>query len=93
MRLIDADALKRVLNKVVEYDDDARQEIDADFVFIAIDSTPTIDAAPVVQGRWESVCGCIVRCNSCGSEAARKSNFCPNCGAKMDGKEKVANNG
>jgi hypothetical protein len=45
------------------------------------------DVAEVVHGRWESVCGCIVRCNSCGSEAARKSNYCPNCGARMDAKE------
>ena len=49
-----------------------------------INQFPAADVAPVVHGRWESVCGCIVRCNSCGGEAARKSNYCPNCGALMD---------
>lgn len=56
-----------------------------------INTTPTIDAVPVVHGRWVnngipdsmlsgcSVCGCPY-----GSSGFR---YCPHCGAKMDGDE------
>lgn len=45
-----------------------------------IESMPTID--PVKHGRW--VCGC---CDQCGYilHSTGLTNYCPNCGAKMDG--------
>lgn len=57
------------------------------------------DAVPVVRGWWERVDsthyrwtpsgGTLVdratyRCSRCGRGTAVKSNYCPNCGAKMD---------
>lgn len=60
---------------------------------IAIGKTPPADAVEVVHGRWSdpymvveeydiwgrdcSVCGCTY--------GMAKTNYCPNCGAKMDG--------
>ena len=47
---------------------------------------PTVDAAPVVHGRWlrtESIIWCN-RCSLCGSQARIMHNYCPNCGARMD---------
>lgn len=56
------------------------------------DACPTVDAVPVVHGRWEEryvpngeyVSWDGYYCSVCGKQAA-KSNYCPNCGAKMDG--------
>ena len=51
----------------------------------AIKGLPTID--PVKHGRW--VCGC---CDQCGYilHSTGLTNYCPNCGAKMDGGEDEA---
>lgn len=61
---------------------------------------PAADVAPVVRGVWEkepssywrwtssgavAVTRTTYRCGLCGRGTAVKSNYCPNCGAKMDG--------
>ena len=61
----------------------------------AIDSIPTADVAPVVHGRWEYIQQTLntlsqLRCSFCGWWSLDPSidgayNYCPNCGAKMDG--------
>lgn len=56
------------------------------------------DVAPVRHGRWEhdhyeNCCDSfeIVKCSCCGHQAyaiafyVKSGNYCPNCGAKMDG--------
>ena len=58
--------------------------------------TPAADVAPVVHGRWIdgaedftcgnhnaecSICRCYVSWDGCDEDF----NYCPNCGAKMDG--------
>lgn len=60
-------------------------------------SIPAADVVPVVHGRWEHLeVGCfdLWRCSACGDEwtfeydptdAETKVNYCPNCGARMDG--------
>lgn len=61
----------------------------ADFV----KSIPTVDAVEVVRGRWEkSEYNGFVRCDKCKDVYIDESwltdgkwNYCPNCGAKMDG--------
>lgn len=50
---------------------------------------PTIDAAPVVHGRWIEGRYCL-KCTVCHGLAKKDFrdgcwNYCPNCGAKMDG--------
>lgn len=51
-----------------------------------------IEAEPVRHGRWERIdwypCGHDFICSACDSRNDRRSNFCPDCGAKMDGGEK-----
>ena len=61
-------------------------------------SPPAADVAPVVHGRWDDSgrfkffdCDIAVRCSMCGGCLTEKEyaesvwNFCPVCGAKMDG--------
>ena len=60
-----------------------------------IDELPTVDAVEVVHGRWVSEyeydfmsCEDVrtgFSCDKCGSYYKKRSNFCPNCGAKMKG--------
>jgi len=57
----------------------------------AIDELPSADVVQVVHSRWEYKCG-EIQCPECGNRIHRIDfsgclNFCPNCGAKMDGEE------
>ena len=52
----------------------------------AVDSVPTVDAAPVVHGRWEKDGGVVV-CSECGEEhdwETYRASYCDSCGARMD---------
>ena len=63
-----------------------------------IKQAPVIDAAPVVHGRWITRKGkwfAYFQCSVCGEKISYPSadgkaltNYCPNCGAKMDGEGK-----
>ena len=88
MRLIDADALEKRCFKMHGYGY-------AKFLALGnIRTAPTIEAEPVKHGRWENHphaygferCSVCHDCNIWGEWAdGKKWNFCPNCGAKMDG--------
>lgn len=57
-----------------------------------LDQVPTVDAVPVVHGRWVKDGDWLV-CLNCESEinvknslgVENRKNYCPNCGAKMYG--------
>lgn len=58
-----------------------------------VNQTPTADAVEVKHGKWKRK-GQDIYCSVCGNESAynpfgasKFSDHCPNCGAKMDGKE------
>jgi hypothetical protein len=101
VRLIDANALKQMFDEREADDvelyggvhiiecfpaDDAKQ---------MVDEMPTVDAVPVVHGRWITLEDkmwnleqpVIVgwKCSACGVYGHIEHNYCPNCGAKMDG--------
>ena len=96
MRPIDADAL------IAKFKDDLEnlQEFAFQMATIGAINTvkrqPTIDAVPVVHGRWieewETEDTRMLRCSECrmmfNVGKGRDGNFCPNCGAKMDRAER-----
>ena len=55
---------------------------------IAIGKTQAADVAPVVHGRWiashDEFCACSI-CKYPVYVGWNQTNYCPNCGAKMDG--------
>ena len=54
-----------------------------------IEALPAADVAPVVHGRWipfhSKISGDIQYCSACEIGFAAKADYCPHCGAKMDG--------
>ena len=57
---------------------------------VMLNHFPTVDAVEVVHARWEKVYVCqgerlwAYGCERCKAENGKKSNYCPNCGAKME---------
>lgn len=78
MRLIDADELIVLELAGIKF-------VPQDF----IDDAPTIDAVPVRHGRWLYINSYpYEKCSICGEthDTVRcLDNYCPNCGARMDG--------
>ena len=69
----------------------AGESIDADVVISDIKGMKAADVAPVRHARWVYDHWCEFKCSVCGefsnSKPYRgKENYCPNCGAIMDGK-------
>ncbi len=69
-----------------------REKYDAwDEIIDALENVPTADVAPVVHGRWVThyrsgtpvAEGYVSTC--CDMWNNRKGDYCPHCGAKMDG--------
>ena len=85
MRLIDADALCKL----------ARNHVDGTVDCNDIMRFPTIDAVPIVHGyNLLEDTPSLFECSVCGWGChdtyygdTDTYNYCPNCGAKMDGKE------
>lgn len=107
MRLIDANALKKKLYKPFNWNnspEEIQEQSDFNYFDVMIDAAPTIDAVPVVHGRWKEHYfshrvdtygnpDIGMECSVCGfrwysaQDAKNFFRYCPNCGAKMDGKE------
>ena len=101
MRLIDADFVAEEIkdegrNQYIQngYVRDRVVEAYSDCLSLVFHS-PTIEAEPVRHGDWVPYPSDQYRkCSVCGIEYAKfelllKYKYCPNCGAKMDGKEKM----
>ena len=95
-RLIDANALSKDAFHIKQYGKGIRCVVDWD----DIKAAPTVDAVEVVHGEWVGIQydgyadGCPVydlwECSNCREEYESEGdpppyNYCPNCGAKMDG--------
>ena len=67
-----------------------------DAVLLQIQQAPAADVAPVVHGEWVyvdfvsptihcSVCKGLAPMDCCGDYHSERTNYCPHCGAKMQG--------
>lgn len=87
MRLGDLDELKKQFDNIPFF-----IGLTSGCVQEMIDDMPIVEAVPVVHGKWKKsripvpVYGGIeISCSSCGRIAAHEYNYCPHCGARMDG--------
>lgn len=98
MRLIDADKLEYVLAKHQAHyygDSDYYEGISQGFNLARYDvkEAPTIDAEPIRHGKWIDVKGSngkdYRKCSEClhTQDITGLLNYCPVCGAKMEGEE------
>lgn len=94
-RLIDANVLPNYKCQVTAIIGDQKGPAEMRFVFWKdIENAPTIDAVPVVHGRWVMMAG-FPACSKCGCSPAdweaKPDNpegyppYCHSCGTKMDG--------
>lgn len=97
MKLIDLEyALKQI--EIGEFEHRGIFESDSSHIKDFLNALPTVDIVEVVHGRWERMVGMMPpeyhgrhKCSCCGVKALdwkfyeELSNYCPNCGAKMDG--------
>ena len=93
-RYIDAEDLKAVIRA-----NDWSNPVVPDVVGIIIDRTPTADVVEVRHGKWVKTNSRLAEmtCSLCGftyygeHDEECMSNFCPECGAKMDGERREEN--
>ena len=87
MRLIDADNAIHALGVFSDMEHGNKH-----FFFVInsakeiINECVTIDALSVVRGEWkkDSDYPWLLNCSVCGYSTERGTNYCPNCGAKME---------
>lgn len=90
MRQIDADSLIERLNPYKnKYGGESfPYDIVHDAFIYEIEQAPTIEAEPVRHGKWIEypIADGMNQCSECGVLRFGDSNYCPNCGARMDAK-------
>ena len=96
MALIDRDALHKIYYGWLSQLDEEKEagQLEAIQTCLSVlEDAPSVDAVPVVHGEWmleDDRCfkNSVSKCSACGKRyqlAPLSYNFCPNCGAKMDG--------
>ncbi len=90
---IEREAVWNELERLDNYIPDSERSRTLDDVAFAVDSIPAADVRPERHGYWEKDKEGIFQCSECKRLAVptqysqHLGNYCPNCGAKMDGKE------
>ena len=85
-RLIDANALLEQMQYRLPHNDRIAEIINTcvEIARKAVINAPTVDAVEVVHGRWLEG-NSRQPCSVCRYRGMKSWNYCPNCGAKMDG--------
>ena len=103
-RYIDADKLKEKIEEIEWWNDSTGFYDHIDIVHAYdIDDVPTADVVEVRHGEWlhAGMFDDMAKCSVCGlidhslNEVYSRGtyNYCPNCGAKMDGERRSENEG
>lgn len=85
MEYIEREAAKGAVDHAMELTD-----TEFDIVCDYIDRIPAADVQEARHGKWEEIRDAYGQlegwmCKECGREMKAKVNYCPKCGAKMDG--------
>ena len=96
-RLIDAIKIYDAVENWYRISSGIEHRCERDFLDL-ICSAETEDAVKVVHGRWrklttdgydffgkQTIVTLACNCSVCGLDGREETNYCPNCGAKMDG--------
>jgi len=91
MRLIDADALLEKLGESLRAVKGGTKwmmgtQQGLENAIVMVKEAPTVDAEIVRHGEWVNG----MQCSKCKQVDTTKPNYCPNCGARMDGGKKDA---
>ena len=94
MALIEREALRRRFENYrrdcEEAGDTVAAQVFADCI-MELEGAPAISAAPVVYGRWIHDVGNLYGCSECMKRETmspkKLKNYCPSCGALIDGGE------
>lgn len=97
MKLIDEDSIKSAKYHDLPYTHIHPVGVDVqayemgwnDALDAVIENAPSVDAEPVRHGRWMHLSNTWGECSVCGerNKYLKRWNYCPNCGAKMQGGE------
>ena len=92
MKLIDADTVRDDFANTIYLEcADDKDNNRANRIITAFDDLPTIEAEPVRHGKWKRLTKSKIAryCSLCGTRhvSGSANNFCPKCGAKMEGGE------
>ena len=90
--LISRSALLEKVNKIqtdfwIDQFDNYNPVLKTMKIINCIDDAPTVDAVPVINGKWKTRYGNLSKffeCDQCGSGNEFATNFCPKCGANMN---------
>lgn len=94
MDLIDRAKVERITFQEPSYNDPINVLTE---VRDKVRALPTIEAEPVRHGEWLTIIEANeygepyqsgVYCSECGETSIYEPNYCPNCGARMDGAER-----
>lgn len=86
MRLIDADELRKEIDKqAYPYKDSTANDIYFSVLHLLVNA-PTVDSESIKYGKWIEGADGSCMCSECGKVIRYTIGYyCPNCGAKMEG--------
>lgn len=88
-RYIDADAALKRFEEIHGNESDLLNCYNSDWIVSFIETQPTVDVQEVKHETWGKSLFAqdFFRCSLCSAVWNRKFEYCPHCGAKMDGGE------
>jgi hypothetical protein len=96
---IERGALLRAIEELNDGENWMVSQYNADWIYSFIDAADKADVVEVVHGEWIPIeheyrnkfervmIADEFDCGICGRRLGYRANYCPNCGAKMDGKD------